>query len=48
MQYIEQRGAGGVGDFGRKLAGQLEADVIFRQKQLADALEILRLVIAYP
>ena len=48
VDHVEQRGAGGVGNFGGEFAGQPEAHVVLGQEHLAHALEVPRLVIAHP
>ena len=48
VHHVEQRGAGGVGNFGGVLAGEAEAHVILRQQHAAHACEVGRLVIAHP
>ena len=46
--YIEQRSAGCVRDVAGILAGELEAQIVLGQQQVADAFECARLVIAHP
>ena len=48
VNYIEERGTGGVGDFGGEFTGQPEANVVLREQDLPDALKVLRFVIAHP
>ena len=48
LDDIEQRGTGGIGNIAREIAGELKADVIFRQQHFPDALKIGRLIVADP
>ena len=48
MRDVEQQSAGGVGNVGGAFAGQLEADVVLREHDGANAAPVFRFVFAHP